>query len=99
MQKRIEVSVFKAIKISNLGRKRIEYHFSKKESKPRAEEDRSVILQEPFRTSDGRGTKPFPNLMRKRKGMLLQNLVLKKKSHKIIKNSKSHAEEGQSINS
>ena len=50
-----------------------------KNPKPSAGEDRSVILQEPFRTSNGKRTKPFPNLKRKRKEILLQNLVQKKR--------------------
>ena len=52
---RKRIQVTSSSKILNLVRKKIEVSFYKKK---------------PFLTSNGRGTKPFPNLIRKRKTIL-----------------------------
>ena len=52
-----------------------------------------------FRTSSGRGTKPFQISCRRGKEYHFESHTKEKRSHKIIKNSKPQAKKGQSINS
>ena len=52
-----------------------------------------------FRTSGGRGTKPFQTSCERGKEYHFESRAKEKKSYRVIKNSKPHAEEGQSINS
>ena len=66
---------------------------------PRAKEDRSIIIRSLFRTSSGRGTKPFQTSCEREKEYHFESRAEEKRSYKIIKNSKPRAKEGQSINS
>ena len=71
----------------NLGRKRIEASFFKKKSKPHEGEEKSIILQEPFRTSSERGKKSFPKPSAKEKWNITSKSLQKKR--KVLGSSRT----------
>ena len=78
----------------------VEVLFFNKKSTLRAEEDRSIVLQELFSNLGRKRNETIPNLVRKRKGISLpKSHTEEKRSYMIFNNSKPHTEKGQSINS